>query len=62
MKTNVQLIIASVAKLHGDTRDQASKHSDFIAWQLRQRAIARGDEPSNVIKQCVDDPCDGFGA
>jgi hypothetical protein len=49
--TNIQKQIASVQKLHGGEREQASKYTSFIAWQLAQRAKARGEEPSQLLKQ-----------
>ena len=55
---NIKAILASVEKLHGDTRDQTAKYDSFIAWQLRQRAAARGEQPSSIIRQSVDDPHD----
>jgi hypothetical protein len=60
---NIQAIIASVQKLHGGDRDQTAKYDSFVAWQLRQRAIARGEQPSSVLKRPgTDDPCDTMEA
>ena len=56
--TDIKKIIASVEKLHGGSREQTSKYDSFVAWQLRQRAIAAGREPSKILKVSEDDPHD----
>ncbi len=55
---SISKIQASIAALHGDERSQRSKYDSFIAWQIRQRMQARGQEVPAILKQSVDDPCD----
>lgn len=50
MTNAISKIDASVRKLHGGERDQAAKYDNFITWQLRERAKARGEEPSPILK------------
>lgn len=32
----IEKILASVAKLHGNERDQAAKHAAYLAWLARK--------------------------
>lgn len=44
-------IDASVRKLHGGDREQASKYRSFMAWQLAQREQSNGLDPSPILKR-----------
>lgn len=48
---SIEKVIESVNKLHGNIREQEQKHVNYLAWQLRQRALAEGREPSVLLKK-----------
>jgi hypothetical protein len=51
MTDSIKRVVASVERLHGSERDQATKYTSFLQWQLRERAKASGIDPSPVLKQ-----------
>lgn len=42
--------ILSISTLHGDERSQRAKHASFMAFQIKQREIASGLDPSPILK------------
>lgn len=48
---SIEKVIESVNRLHGSIRQQEVKHQSYLAWQLRQRAIEEGREPSPLLKK-----------
>jgi hypothetical protein len=50
MTNAIDKVQTSIQKLHGDERSRKAKHESFVSWQLRERAKARGEEPSPILK------------
>lgn len=50
MSDKIRKVQASIERLHGGEREQAAKYQNFLAWQIARRQIAKGDEPSSILK------------
>jgi hypothetical protein len=53
----IEKIIASIRKLHGDQREQAAKHREYLEWLERrgQRVCVRSIMPTVPYRESAGD-------
>lgn len=53
--SNINKVQASIEKLHGGDREQRSKYTSFLAWQIKQRRAQSGDVAPSILKKVEGD-------